>query len=427
MCGHDHCNLIFKDSSELKDHEHLVHSIQTFQIITEEGDKIEEFSDKIVVIEVDGDETSMTTLDQNVCVTEHDQLTNLNDSSHLQLQDGQETKLCIVNSTDNGSDNLDFQDTNHQLMLNETAHDSMIEESMEESIINDVTDELDQFGESVNQRQSNEECDTANIKLDIDNHSNTTLALSHASFHISSHDLKPPVRLLQNIPQEQVKITEISYLDRDKKEAFKPSKTKIDYNSFAKKTKINLPKTQVYESLLLHNSKRSKNVVKSCSSNILCSSLTEDFSGLPVEFPPLLSSPPDNLLDVAIGDEQDMEEINQTMKQKHMSLKEFDFVIEKSLTTTEMISDNRLELKNVIINVSDEAPLYKCSNCSTLISDSEAINSHICDNINTDDHISPIDLPIHKNSLKSPKERCFQCELCKKKFTTKKVLKRHTR
>ena len=415
--------MILKDSSDLKDHEHQVHSIQTFQIVTEDGDGIEEFSDKIVVIEVDGDETSVTTLDQNVCVTEQDQQTNLNKSSQiqLQLQNGQESKLSIINSTENGDDNLDFQDSDHQLMLNESTQDSMREESM----ITDVTDELEQFEESVHQSQTTEKCNNTNIHLD----NNTTHTLSQVSFHISSHDLKLPVRLFQNVPQEQAKITEISYIDRHKKETSKISKSKIDDFSPAKKTKINLPKTQVYESLLLHNSKRSKNVTKSCSSNILCSSLTEEYSSLPVEFPPLPSSPPDNLLDVAIGDEQDMEEINQTLKQKLLSQTEFDFGIGRSLTsnTTQIIADNRLDLKNVVINISDEAPLYKCSNCLTLIADSEAINSHICDNINPMDHLSQINLPINKNTVKSPKERCFECELCKKKFTTKKVLKRHTR
>ena len=430
-CSYENCDEIFESLSAQQEHKQNIHTIQTFQLINDDdSDNIEdEFSDNVVLIEMDGEETNVTTLKQDLCVaeqfTEDIRIVRSDDLNGIK-SDGQELNLISNNIDENHSEDTD-NFINATSELYNQAH-LLIEH---DSVLQDSTSQLVQLHQNIKQHELLEQQTNSNINnlLKV----NSEQVNHHQrDFPLNSHnDTKLPTRFFQNLQDSQIsemnnvvvaantQVSPVIKLQKAKQVKYKDVnviKSSVDIEAFKKGRKNNLPKSKMFESLLLQN-----RLKKSTKSETLFPRSLTDNDDL-TDFPPLPSSPPDTLLDVALADSQVMDEINQGMKQKLMEQSEFDFVLDNSSTASQEYQVKRDD-DNIIIDF-ENGSLYKCTDCSLIISDPQDISSHVCTDI-LDKQALTRQSSIKKES--GPKERAFECELCKKKFTTKKVLKRHAR
>lgn len=432
-CSYENCDEIFESLSAQQEHQQNIHTIQTFQLINDDdSDNIDdEFSDNVVLIEMDGEETNVTTLKQDLCVAEQfsdDIRVVRSDDLNVIKSDGQELNLSLNNVDDNHSEDTD-NFINATSELYHQAH--LLMEN--DSVLQDSTSQLVQLQQNIKQHELLEQQTNSNINNLLKVHSEQENNQQRVFQLNSPHDTKLPTRFFQNLQDSQMPeintvvvaaISQVSpeiKLQKPKQFKYKDAnliKSSVDNDSSRKGRKNNLPKPKMFESVLLQNRLK----ISTKSETLFPRCLTDNDS-LTVNFPPLPSSPPDTLLDVAIPHSQDdMHEINQVMKQKLMEQSEFDFVLDNSSSASQEYQVKRDD-DNIIINFENES-LYKCTDCSLIISDPQDISSHICTDI-LDKQALTRQSSIKKES--GPKERAFECELCKKKFTTKKVLKRHAR
>ena len=267
-CSYENCDEIFESLSAQQEHKQNIHTIQTFQLINDDdSDNIEdEFSDNVVLIEMDGEETNVTTLKQDLCVaeqfTEDIRMVRSDDLNGIK-SDGQELNLISNNIDENHSEDTD-NFINATSELYNQAH-LLIEH---DSVLQDSTSQLVQLHQNIKQHELLEHQTNSNInnllKVNSEqvNHQQRYFPLN------SPHDTKLPSRFFQNLQDSQIsemnyvvvaantQVSPVIKLQKAKQVKYKDVnviKSSVDIEAFKKGRKNNLPKPKMFESLLLQN------------------------------------------------------------------------------------------------------------------------------------------------------------------------------